>query len=75
VRVRWHGCSLVGEVVVGAGAEVEVVGEDHGLVEDHLVTYHHGRDLVGYLVEELAGGSLDGLGDLDGCIHGLDTIP
>jgi len=46
----------VGEVVV------EEVGLVHGLVRDLSATYHHGKDLDGYLVEGLAGGSMDGLG-------------
>jgi len=40
----------------GDGVGVEEAGVSAlGLVEDHLVTYLHGKDLVGYLEEEHAG--------------------
>jgi len=65
-----HG--LVGEED-GAEEDGDGVGQDHGLVEDHSAIFHHGRGLDGYLAEELVGGFSDGLGALDGTIHGMDT--
>ncbi len=43
-------------VSAGEEEEVEEAGGDHGLAEDLSVTYRHGRDLAGFLVEVLAGG-------------------
>ena len=75
---KWHGCFLDGEDT-GGEEEVDGAGQAHGLVEDHLATYRHGRGLAGYLVEVLAGGCLDGPGGLDGGIHTIiptgHTIP
>jgi len=53
---------------VGDGVEAGEVedGQVHGLEEDPLVTYHLGKDLDGSSVEVLVGGSLVGLGVIDG---------
>lgn len=53
---------------VGDGAEDGEVedGWVHGLEEVLSATYRLGRDLAGYLAEELAGGSLGGLGAIGG---------
>jgi len=49
---------LFGEVV-SVEVGVEVIGWVHGLVEDRLAIYRHGRDLDGYLVGGHVGGYLE----------------
>jgi len=71
VRIWLGHHGLVGEVD-GVEEVGDGVGQGHGLVEGHSATFHHGRDPDGYLVEELVGGFSDGLGALDGTIHGMD---
>jgi len=72
VRIWLGHHGLVGEVD-GVEEVGDGVGQGHGLVEGRSAIFHHGRDLDGYSVEELAGGFLDGLGVSDGTIHGMDT--